>query len=122
MMRFVKEEEGAQNNPTPLRTFDVILLRDNRETKAGQSLRWSAFKGDHCLYSETEVDPLEDRPSDLPHHQEALEELLQRVAKLEQRVQTIEENRESSANSAPSGRKRRRRFEEMQRDIEVQLW
>jgi hypothetical protein len=48
MMRFEgKGSDGAQGSSTGFKTFDVILLRDNRdkESKAGQSLRCSAFKG-----------------------------------------------------------------------------
>jgi hypothetical protein len=41
-----------------------------------------------------------------------LEQLLLRVAQLEQRVQALMEHRDSLAQT-PSGRKRRRRFEEM---------
>ncbi len=63
-------------------------------------------------HAETEADPL-DEHSEMPSQ---LEQLFLRVAQLEQRVQVLEEHRDSIAQP-PSSRKRRRRFEEMQREI-----
>ena len=45
MMRFEEKGEGNAGCSQALRTLDVILLRDNRQTIRSPDFRSSAFKG-----------------------------------------------------------------------------